>query len=186
MCVVAALLVLTGCSGEPAESPGPPPFVGVELPPRPRDVDVRGIDPCTLLTGEQRAELGLNRPPIPTSNADGSDFFQGPTMVCTWVTFEPRIFDVTVELTYDGLGIGSLTGRPVTGELTVLDVQGFPAVLGRPRDPLFCEVQVDLAPGSALSLMYRDGVDGRIPQDELCEGVQQVADAATRTLLGLA
>lgn len=129
------------------------------------------------------AGLGLR---LLTDRFQGSEFFGGPTMACSSNAFRPRAIGVTVELTYDGLGIGSLTGRPVTGELTVLDVWGFPAVLGRPRDPQFCEVQVELAPGSGLSLIFGAGRIGVIPQGELCDGAQQVADAAMSTLLRLA
>lgn len=185
MCAVVAVLTLAGCATEPAGPPQPPPFVGIELPPRPRDVDVRRIDPCALLTEAQRAEIGLETDPLLTDRSDGSEFFGGPTMACSSNAFRPRAIGVTVELTYDGLGIGSLTGRPVTGQLTALDVQGFPAVLGRPRDPQFCQVLVDLAPGSSMSVVFRAGRIGVIPQGELCDGAQQVADAATSTLLDL-
>lgn len=185
VCVAVAVLALAGCAPEPAGPPQPPPFVGIELPPRPRDVDVRGIDPCDLLTEAQRAEIGLESDPLLTDRSEGSEFFGGPTMACSSNTPGRRAIGVSVELTYDGLGIGSLTGRPVTGELTVIDVQGFPAVLGRPRDPLFCQVLVDLAPGSSLSLQYRD-LAVQLTQDELCDGVAQVADAAMSTLLTLA
>lgn len=88
LCVVTLLLVLTGCSmpgiGGPA---GPPPFAGPELPPRPRDVQVRGVDPCALLTEAQRAEIGLETPPRLTSR-EPSGFFEGPTMVCTSLAFD--------------------------------------------------------------------------------------------------
>ncbi len=184
MCVAALVLVVAGCS-VPGVG-GPPPFVGPELPPRPRDVLVRGVDPCALLPEEQRAEIGLETPPLLTSREEGSEFFEGPTMVCTSVAFRPVAFGVLVELTYEGLGIGALTGRPVSSELTVIEVQGFPAVLSRPQDPLFCEVLVDLGPGSSLSVQYREGGRGTLARDELCDGVQRVADAAAATLLGLA
>ncbi len=167
--------------GGPAE---PPSFEGIELPPRPRDVQVRSVDPCALLTEAQRAEIGLETPPLLTSR-EPSGFFEGPTMVCTSVAFRPLAFDVAVELTYDGLGIGALTGRPVRSELTVLDVQGFPAVLARPQDPLFCQVVVDLAPGSSLSASYREGGRGTIAQYELCAGARRVVDAAASTLFTL-
>jgi hypothetical protein len=36
----------------------------VELPPRPREVRLNGVDPCSLLTEQQRAELGLDARPV--------------------------------------------------------------------------------------------------------------------------
>ena len=95
-------------------------------------------------------------------------------------------FLVGVATPYDGLGIAALTGRPVRSELTALDVQGFPGVLARPGfDPLFCQVLVDVAPGAALSVNFREGGRDTISQGELCEGAVRVADAAMTTLLSL-
>lgn len=186
--VVAAVLSasVAGCGGlsfgEPA---GPEPFVGIELPPRPRDVPVRDVDPCDLLTEAQRAEIGLESPPL-FSPADGSVLFEGPEPLCGSIANDPRAFGVTVATPYDGLGVSALTGRPVRPELTVIDVQGFPAVLARPGfDPLFCQVLVDVAPGAAVSVNFRDGGRRNIPQDDLCEGAVQVANAAMTTLLSL-
>lgn len=186
MCVVAALLVSSGCAASVTEGTGgPAPFVGIELPPRPRDIDVRGIDPCALLTEQQRAELALETPPR-YDTTEVSLLFEGPTTECGSLAFDPRSFAVSVELTFDGLGIAALTGRPVSDELTVLELAGFPAVLARPEDQLFCQVVVDLAPGSSLSLQFREGGRRTIPQDDLCEGVLQVAEKAMSTLVSLA
>ncbi|MDN5748074.1 MAG: DUF3558 domain-containing protein [Pseudonocardia sp.] len=68
----------------------------------------------------------------------------------------------------------------------MIDVQGFPAVVARPvTDPLFCQVLVDVAPGAAVSAIFRDGGRRNIPQDDLCDGAVQVANAAMATLLSL-
>ena len=189
MRVVAAVVFavsVVGCGLGQGGVPGAPePFVGIELPPRPRDVSVRDVDPCDLLTEAQRAEIGLETPPLLTPD-DGSVFSEGPEPLCTANAFDPRAFGVGVAVAYDGLGIGALTGRPVSSDLTVIEVQGFPAVLARPqRDPLFCQVLVDLAPGSALNVQFREGGRRTISQDDLCDGAVQVADAAMATLLSL-
>lgn len=174
--------VLGGCAG--SVDGGAEPFVGLELPPRPREVPVQGVDPCALLTETQQAELELDSPML-FSPSVGSALFEGPDPLCTTGAFDPRAFGVAIALPYDGLGIGALTARPVRSELTPLDVQGFPAVLARPDDPLFCQVVVDVAPGQAVSVQFRDGGDRNIPQDELCDGAVEVADAAMATLLSL-
>ena len=187
MRVVAAAVFavsVVGCGlGQGGVPGGPEPFVGIELPPRPRDVPVRDVDPCDLLTEAQRAEIGLESPPLLTPD-DRSLLFEGPEPLCTAVGFEPRAILVGVAVPYDGLGVTALTGRPVRSELTAVNVQGFPAVLARPiSDPTFCQVLVDVAPGAAVSVNFRDGGRRNIPQDELCEGAVQVADAAMTTLL---
>ena len=60
-------VLLGGCSVEGEPSPGEPSVAeptGPALPPRPRDVPIDGVDPCSLLTEAQRAELGLDRRPV--------------------------------------------------------------------------------------------------------------------------
>ena len=58
--VVAALLT-AGCTSAVEEPPPAP--TGVVLPPRPREVRLEGVDPCSLLTAEQRAALGFTSEP---------------------------------------------------------------------------------------------------------------------------
>src|SRR5690242_11334016 len=96
--VAGALVALTGCaapiSGEPAPSKGSgapttsestdPKFAHL-LPPRPRELDLVGVDPCKdLLTNQQLHELdydlGYARPPKP----DHSDIHGGPD--CTFAS----------------------------------------------------------------------------------------------------
>ena len=184
--VAVFAVVVSGCGlGQPETPAGSESFVGIELPPRPRDIPLRDVNPCDLLTEAQRAEIGLQRPPV-FSPSDTSVFFEGPEPLCTSRANEPRAFGVGVATPYDGLGIAALTGRPVTSELMVIEVQGFPAVLGRPTtDPLFCQVLVDVGPGAALNVQFRDGGRRNIPQTDLCEGAVQVANAAMTTLLSL-
>lgn len=178
--------VLAGC-GLPSfgGTAGPAPFVGIEMPPRPRELDVRDVNPCDLLTEAQQAELGLQSDLL-FSPSVGSLLFEGPDPRCTARAFDPRSFRIGIALPYDGLGIGAFTGRPVRSTLSPLDVQGFPAVLARPDgDPLFCQVVVDVGPGQAVSVQFSDGGRRTIAQDDLCAGAEQVAGAAMATLLSL-
>ena len=95
VCVVALVLAASGCAASvTGGAGGPAPFVGIELPPRPRDLDVRGVDPCTLLTEGQRAELALETPPR-YDTTEVSLLFEGPTTECGSRAFDPRSFAVT-------------------------------------------------------------------------------------------
>ncbi|MBW0118452.1 DUF3558 domain-containing protein [Pseudonocardia abyssalis] len=156
----------------------------VPLPPRPRDIDIRGLDPCALLTEEQRAELGLDGEP--TYDVQRSPLFDGPEPACTISGYEPALA-VGVALPYDGLGVDAFAPARVRGTVTVLVVQGFPAVQADPVGALrSCTVVVDLGPGTALNVQYRDG-SGQppIPTEDLCPGARAAADSAMRTLLSL-
>lgn len=179
---------LAGCVRETAGAATSPeaPVTEVPLPPRPRDIDIRGIDPCSLLTPTQRADLGLDADP--QNDVQRSPLFDGPEPACTLGGYGPRAAAVRVALPYDGLGVDAFAPSRVRSAVTVIDVQEFPAVQAAPPDELrLCSVVVDLGPGKALNVQYRDGGgEPPIPQDDLCPGAVAVAQAAMRTLLATA
>lgn len=180
---------LAGCVRETVGAGAAPapesPVTEVPLPPRPRDIDIRGVDPCALLTEEQRAELGLDAEP--GYDLQRSPLFDGPEPACTIGGSEPWEVAARVALPYDGLGVDAFAPDRVRSTVTVIEIRGFPAVQAvQPGTQTSCTVVVDLAPEQAMNLQYRDG-GGRppIPPDELCPGALAVADAAMRTLLSL-
>jgi hypothetical protein len=187
---IALCAALAGCVRESAGAPvavaDPESATTVERPPRPRDVAVVGLDPCSPLTAEQRADLQLDGDG--TCNGGRSALYQGPESTCNLGAFERRAVAVGVSLPYDGLGIDAFAPSRVDSLVTPLAIEGFPAVQAVPaRLTDFCSVSVDPGPGAALDVQYRDG--GRIPavpQPDLCAGAADVVRAATDTLLTLA
>lgn len=187
---ITLCLTSVACVREPAGTAtpvaDPESATTVERPPRPRDVMVAGLDPCSLLTAEQRASLDLDGEP--DSNEGRSVLYQGPEPTCIVSSFEPRAIVVGVSLPYDGLGIDAFAPYRVDSQVTPLTIEGFPAVQAIPaRLTDFCSVSVDVGPGAALDIQYRDG--GRIPavpQPDLCAGAVEVARAAMATLVTLA
>lgn len=186
---IALCASLTGCvresAGAAAPAADPESATTVERPPRPRDVMVADLDPCSLLTAAQRADLQLDVEP--DLNEGRSVLYQGPEPTCIVSSFEPRAVAVGVSLPYDGLGIDAFAPSRVDALVTPLTIEGFPAVQATPsRFDNFCSVVVDLGPGTALSIQYRDG--GRmpaVPQPDLCAGAVDVARAAMATLVTL-
>lgn len=178
--VVAAVLA-AGCSAAGRSAPEDPDKI--ELPQRPREVRVDGIDPCSLLTAEQRAELGLEGQPLfgtgPSELYPGADV---PT--CAVRGYEPRAVAVGVS-NVTTTGIELYTSGELAAEVRAAEVRGFPAVVAVPiRFTDGCTVIVDVAAGQLLDIQFADG--GRlppIPQPQLCQGAQMVADAVMMTLL---
>ncbi|MHA6792853.1 DUF3558 domain-containing protein [Pseudonocardia bannensis] len=186
MVIAVLLAVVSGCatagpgtaapvstSAEPSE---------IALPPRPREVRIDGIDPCSLLTADQRAELGLDGRPVAYTSANG---LFGEASSCSIRGTEPREVSVGLSVVTDrGIEIITSSGG-VTDELTGITVAGFPAVLARPtrlRD--FCSVEIDVAAGQLLDIQFAQGTRGQpIPQDHLCRDAQRVAEAAIASLL---
>lgn len=184
--LLAALLLVVPLSAACTGSGAPPPPSGVEgtalsLPPRPRDLWIDAVEPCSLLTVAQRAELGLDGQP--TTSRSTSALFGGPESVCLFRGYTPRAVSVGIGLVTT-TGIERVSNGELQASLAVVHVQGFPAVRAVPdRFTKFCSVMVDIAPGQLLDVQYSDG--GRhpaIPQDELCRGAENVASASVRTL----
>ena len=70
----------TAVEGTPSAQPPTP------LPQRPQEVRLDGVDPCSLLTPEQRAELGLETAPRPSTSY--VELFRGKVPTCTMLGFQ--------------------------------------------------------------------------------------------------
>jgi hypothetical protein len=183
-----AVLALTGCVRPPA-APDPPatptgPYPAIELPPRPRDVPLDGLDPCTLLKPHM-AELALeDREPLLTVAA--TRIYGGESSLCTARGYEPRAIGIGIDAVTIA-GIERYTVEGVDATVEPVDVRGFPAVLVfQERLPQACTVIVDVAPGQLLGVQFRDG--GRVPPiplPTLCEDARRSAGLAMDTLLTL-
>jgi hypothetical protein len=179
--VVAAVLV-AGCTTVDGEAAAAGPS-GIELPPRPRDVRIDGVDPCSLLTAEQRAELGLDGRPwfdsAPVALYNGAE-----VPLCAIRGFEPRAITVGLSIVTN-VGAEVFTSGELAAEVRAVLVHGFPTVVVVPRQFTdWCAVIVDVAHGQLLDVQFADG--GRmppIPQPQLCQDAQTVADAVMATLL---
>jgi hypothetical protein len=181
------IVLLAGCStGGQASPADPPPTQGassttVSLPPRPRDVPINGVDPCSLLTPEQRAELRLDRPPQP--RREPSLLYPGEVSWCSTRGNEPAI-SISIS-TVTTAGIEFWTSGQAAAELRPAEIAEFPALVARSQvldDG--CKVLLDVAPGQLLDVQARSaGADPPIPEDQLCRDAERAADLVMDTLL---
>jgi uncharacterized protein DUF3558 len=172
-CVAASVLVFAaaGCSPPAAPVPGHgvparavpaapavtstanPPATKRRLPPRPRDIDVTGLDPCQSLTEAQERQmhydLGWQRPPRrETKPDDGVEncFFQWSSQGRVGiVAFPAQSPEKWLDVDPD------LIAEPVR----VITIDGFPAVrLPGPKalaqKQAACEVHVDVQDGHSI------------------------------------
>ncbi len=174
------------CSTAPTADPPVPGTTtttpgGITLPPRPRDIPVDGVEPCSLLTAEQRAALGLDGNPITST---GSTQIFGSARSCDVRGSDPLEVAVGITLVTT-TGVERFTGGELAANLTTITVGGFPAVLARPVGlDSFCSVELDVARGQMIDVQFRDG--GRkppVPLDRLCRGAEQVAGEVMTSLL---
>lgn len=181
-------LTLLGCSAQPNPtadhgSSNPSPEVTtttttVSQLPRPREVRLDGLDPCKVLDEEQRAALSLDHTP----NAYVDNAF-GESKVCS---FRSGISGNVMRLalvTVEGVGVWLSENAQVEPQFTTIG--GFPAMVIRtPGLDDVCNVEVDVAEGQFLDVMFRDGGnEKKATQDTLCAGAERAAEAALSGLL---
>jgi Protein of unknown function (DUF3558) len=180
------MALLAGCStGGQASPADPPPAESaapttVPLPPRPRDIPIDDVDPCTLLTREQRAELRLDRPPL--SGREPSLLYPGEVSSCSIRGNEPAIsIRISVVTT---AGIEFWTSGQAAADIRSVEVAGFPAVVAKSQTlDDGCKVILDVAPGQLLDVQTRSAGDPPIPEDQLCRDAERAAYLVMDTLL---
>ena len=178
--LVTALLA-AGCTTVVAGTPSAP--TGVLLPPRPREIRLDGVDPCSLLTAEQRAALGLESEPRP-GTISSSALYRGNVPICTMNGFRPQASVVGVGLvTTSGIDLWSTRG--IDADVTSTTVKGFPAVTATPRRFTdYCSVDVDIASGQLIDIQFGDGGNRpQIGQNDLCKRAHEVAEAVIASLV---
>ncbi|WP_367135227.1 DUF3558 domain-containing protein [Saccharothrix sp. HUAS TT1] len=150
----------------------------LSLPPRPRDVRLDDVDPCAVLSPEQRVRLSLDNPPSAYVET-GFGNAKACTMRSTISGNVVRLALVTVE----GVDVWLSENAQVDARPTA--VAGFPGLIVRtPGMDNVCNVEVDVAEGQFLDVMFRDGGnETAAKQDTLCQGAQRAAEAAVAGLL---
>lgn len=152
--LLAGVLV-AGCGGPAAAPPVPTTPVpaapsGPTLPPRPVELRLDGIDPCTLLTPAQKAKLGLDEP-----GASSADSDQIGSPACDWLRSTVRPYGGLLIRTTVRQGVPDRMGSDQPEQ--IIDIGGFPALqtTGSFIDPqAHCLVLVDVAPGQILWNQY--------------------------------
>jgi hypothetical protein len=188
--LLCAAVALAGCSVFPVSeasqthdntssaSPVPttPTTTSLTLPPRPRELPLDKVNPCTILTKQQRTQLSLDTTPAPYTDTELKA--RACTIRGTYSGQVARLALVTNE------GAELWISDEAQNTAKVISVIGFPALEVRtPNLDTLCNVEVDVARGEFLDVLFRDGGSATpIPQDDLCLGAQRVAEAAMNSL----
>ena len=177
--LVTAVLA-AGCTTVVAGTPSAPP--GVLLPPRPKEVRLDGVDPCTLLTAEQRRSLGITS--RPRSSRPFVTLFRGEVATCTMRGGPPENV-LLVSGAVTTAGVSRWQEPDISADVRPATIAGFPGVVATPRQFTdYCHVEVDVATGQLLDVQLGGGAAGAVvPQAELCVRAQRAAEQMMATLL---
>ncbi|MBV8933347.1 MAG: DUF3558 domain-containing protein [Kutzneria sp.] len=184
---VFAALAGTSCTSANGEQPTSTTATSsVSIPSRPRDISLDNVDPCTLLTESQRAQLGISR------MAQGPDETQTPAPTCAYQVRGPggnNEGGYTLGLSPESKrGINDWLNGNGTVNKRLISVSGFPAVQlismnSKWDNPTgeFCTTNVSTADGQELS-MDLEPHGKSLTQPQMCDLSKQAAELALATL----
>jgi len=178
--LLVACLMAAGCTAAVEGTPSAP--TGLLLPPRPREVRLDGVDPCSLLTAEQRASLDLDGAPRFTNSY--AELFRGDVPTCTITGYTVRPIALAIG-TVTTAGIERWQTGDLAAQVTPTSIADFPAVVAVPtRFTNYCSVEVDVAQAQLLDVQLSDaGGSPPVPQGELCTRAEHAATELISSLL---
>jgi hypothetical protein len=145
------------------------------LPDPPKNIDLSGVDPCSLITADQRRQLGIAYAvpgKKPVRDGGSSCSLDTGAIGGGWLlVVEPNLDPATWLLNK-----GNTDGQATT-------VAGYPAVKYHLSGiQTQCIIAIRTKRGQSLSSQY-SGTDRAVPFEEYCAGATKVAEAALVTLL---
>ncbi|HEX7304409.1 DUF3558 domain-containing protein [Lentzea sp.] len=186
--LIVAVVLAGGCTAAPRQSslttpppPPPPPTTSVsrmDFPQRPREVPVDAVEPCAILSPDQLMSLSLDNPP--SAYVDAS--FGGAKACTIRSTTSGNVARIALVLVS---GADVWLSENAQADFTVGSIEGFAAITVRTPDVHdVCNVEIDVANGQFVDVMFRDGGNSTaVQQDHLCLGAQRVAEAVMAGLL---
>lgn len=140
---------------------------------RPKKIDLKGVDSCSVLSAAQRQQFDFAREP-----RTGPIKAYGDAMLCS---FSSSDFSYGLGvMVAANVGFDSYAQAVEEGKATAIQVGGFPAAVSEFTGLLpSCFIGLDVADGQFIELQ----VDGsKLPMVELCSRATKIADAIIQTV----
>jgi uncharacterized protein DUF3558 len=184
--LLAALCVVAGCSTSVAGTPFPeasaaggnPGAPNLSLPPRPHELRLDGLDPCSSLSSPQLAKLALEiiSASKPTSPSVGKG------RICTADGFDSKKTSVSIAFVYNrGIATANTGPGAASSQITPSNTAGFPSIVARLPD--FCAVDIDVAADQYIDIQYETIGDPLGPaSSDSCQGAALVGEEVMSSL----
>ncbi|WP_209706287.1 DUF3558 domain-containing protein [Crossiella equi] len=183
VCAVAiTALSACGTGGSPVPQPSTTSSATstASLPARPKTISVTGLDPCSVLTTDQRRNLGLDRQPV---KASASQADKHGNLACMYAkaNTDPRYEYLVTPVPQEGAEVSLRGDRG--GQVKQVTVAGFGAVETRlSSSTTSCGVVVDVAPGQSLDVQFGLTTTGALTADQICGKAREGAELIMQTL----
>ena len=158
-------------------APSTPALTTLSLPPRPRSLPLSGIDPCSLLTSAQQAQLGVDPGVEGHPDVNWHDPQCGFQLVNPGTLPSYNVQTVTTE------GIQFWLNPLLANNTKPVSIGGFPAVDVTSKATVAngCQTVVSVADGQMLIVQF-DFAPTSTTAAQSCVDTEQVATAALATL----
>ncbi|HEX2301405.1 MAG TPA: DUF3558 domain-containing protein, partial [Pseudonocardiaceae bacterium] len=169
--MTSAVTVSAGC-GYLDEADGAEPIPRVE---RPRDITAVADRPCELLTPQQAARFGLDRPPRQIQGRLGNvECEWRSSQADVWVYISTFTNRPTLEQVYDR--------RESLAQFELTRIGGYPAIVSRTDETLpVCDIDIKPAERQSVTVSYDSTEFNQRPQ-EGCRVGRQVAETVVSNL----
>jgi hypothetical protein len=166
----------TGGGDTTSESSDPP---SVDIPPPPKDLSLDGLDPCTLLTDAQKADLKINNA---VAGVGESEIYKN-MKDCAFESdaAEPFVTYSVVAVTDVDVSFWISEDRNADAEL--ISVGGYPAAKFHTKgvQDSDCAIAIGVATNQHLHVEM-EPLSEDLQQDQICQGSERVAEMALQTL----
>lgn len=154
----------------------------VAIPPRPRELKLDGLDPCTLFTPAQVTELTVDRT---RKIVNGSEAYKGMAECLLEIRKQPFYHYAVTAATNEGIAPWLSGKRNVEARLA--SVAGFPAATywfrgARGTNAADCSTSVDVANGQQLIVTTNNDGDHSFALEQMCLRAEKAAALAIQTL----
>ncbi|GAA3880680.1 hypothetical protein GCM10022243_51610 [Saccharothrix violaceirubra] len=190
---LAAALVLTACAestpGTPSAGSAPTttasgssqpsgsakPSTSATPKKRPKTINIKDVDPCTLLAASARQQLGLDAEPKATRN----DLYRSPACDVGRRDFKYSVQIVTVTT----VGLNWYFDGSFDVEPTAAEIGGFPGVYAtNAKNPFHCYAAIDVSDGQMVDVLA-SSLGQNLKPDQLCELARNAATEVVATLM---
>lgn len=188
--------LVTGCTTSEAgeATPGPPSEStpnsesapntsspsSVEIPPPPREISLDDLDPCTLFTEPQRAELGVDnvRPGV----SGGTTIYEGMKDCSLEKEAAEPFYGIDV-VAVTNVDINFWINEPTNTDAKLISIAEYPAAEFKTKgtEGADCAVAVGVAKNQHLHVEFHP-LSEDLQQDEICQRSEQAAEMAIQTL----
>jgi hypothetical protein len=163
-----------------SESPDTSSSPSVDIPPPPKDLSVDGLDPCTLFTDAQQAQIGVDsvRPGVAGGNAIYKDMKN-----CSLDKSSAEPFYTYDVIAVTNVDVSYWINQPHNADVELISIGGYPAAEFHTKGVLDtdCAVALGVAKNQHLHVEFHPQSE-KLKQDQICQRSEQAAEMALQTL----